>query len=284
MFPVVIPVAGLGTRSLPASKAIPKEMLPIYDRPIIQYIVEEAAASGSKEVIFVTSKGKSALENHFDKDLEIEAILVRRQKTELLQKVRELSNLVSVQSVRQKEALGLGHAVLQAKSMISASHFFVMLGDEMTDSRPSSLDQLLSFSKGLRSDAGVIAVMRVADADVSKYGICELDEKTGRILRCIEKPKPTETNSRWAITGRYLLPKDTFAKLETIKPLGSQEIQLTEALEILAKEQRLFALEYKGLRFDAGDRLGFLRANLHYYLQSSDAAATREILKEFLSQ
>jgi len=284
MFPVVIPVAGLGTRSLPASKAIPKEMLPVFDRPIIQYIVEEAAASGSKEVIFVTSQGKSALENHFDKDPIIEAILEKRQKPELLQKVREVSNLVSVQSVRQKEALGLGHAVLQAKSMISASHFFVMLGDEMTDSKPSSLDQLLSFWKNVRSDAGVIAVMRVPDADVSKYGICEVDEKTGRILRCVEKPKASETSSRWAITGRYLLPKDVFNKLEAIKPIGNQEIQLTEALEMLAREQRLFMVEYKGLRFDAGDRMGFLRANLHYYLQSADAAATREILKDFLAQ
>lgn len=287
MFPVVIPVAGLGTRSLPASKAVPKEMLPIHQKPIIQYIVEEAAASGVRDVVFVTSKGKTALEDHFDIDRDIESILERRGKADLLSEVQKVSRLVNVQSVRQKEALGLGHAVLMAKNMVSTSHFFVMLGDEVTDATPSALEQMLAKWKSVRSDAGVICVMRVPRAEVSKYGICDLQESDFRIRSCIEKPSPDQAPSEWAITGRYLLPKDSFQMLEAnaenfSKSDARAEIQLTDVLSSLAQEGRLFAVEFQGHRFDAGDRWGYLRAQIHYYIKSEGAAKTKELLKEFL--
>lgn len=280
---MVIPVAGLGTRSLPASKAVPKEMLPVCNKPIIQYIVEEAHASGSREVIFVSSKGKTALEDHFDIDPSIEATLQSRGRTELLEIVQRVSRLVSVQSVRQKEALGLGHAVLQARSMISSSHFFVMLGDEMMEASPTALEQLLQKKKNLPDDAAVIAVMKVKDEEVSRYGICELANSEAKVSRCIEKPKASDTSSRWAITGRYLLPRDVFKKLESVKPGAGGEIQLTDALQALAAEGRLYVHECQGLRFDAGDKLGFLRANLFYYLRSPEAAEVRSLLREFLN-
>lgn len=284
MFPAVIPVAGVGTRSLPASKAIPKEMLPLFDKPIIQYIVEEAVGAGVQDVIFVTSKGKTAIEDHFDISPDLEHFLEEKKKTELLEKVRKLSRLVRVQSVRQKEALGLGHAVGMASRMIRGSHFFVFLGDEVTDADPSSVQQLLNVYESLPSEArrfaGVVMLMKVADEDVSKYGICEIEDS--KIKACVEKPKPSETKSRWAITGRYLLPVRCFEFIENQQSGKLGEIQLTDALDRLAAEDNLYPCYFEGKRFDAGDRLGFLDANIHFYLKSELQSEVMQILRKYV--
>jgi len=283
MFPAVIPVAGVGTRSLPASKVIPKEMLPVYDRPIIQHIVEEAVQAGCSQVIFVSSKGKTAIEDHFDRQPELEEFLQKKNKPELLEIVQGVSRLVQVCSVRQKEALGLGHAVGMAEKMISNSHFFVLLGDEMTVASPSAMEQMLHVWNELgagKDKSGVVMLMEVPESEVSKYGICEIRE--GRIERCIEKPKSTETKSRWAITGRYLLPTDCFQEIQNSPRGKSGEIQLTDALEALAKQGRLYPCFFKGKRFDAGDRLGFMKANLHYYLESPLGQELRAYIEEVL--
>lgn len=282
MFPAVIPVAGVGTRSLPASKVIPKEMLPIFDRPIIQYIVEEAVESGCPQVIFVSSKGKSLIEDHFDRQADLEAFLASKGKEDLLHKVRQVSSLVKVSSVRQKEALGLGHAIGMAEGMIAQSHFFVLLGDEMSVSKPTACEQMLRvWKESAKSDpeAGVLVLMKVSDEDVSKYGISEVEGE--RVTRCVEKPKPSETASRWAITGRYLLPRSTFELIKKSPTGKNGEIQLTDALDALAKNGKLYPCYYEGERFDAGDRLGFLKANLYYYLRSEHREDVLKMLKEF---
>ncbi|MBN8555738.1 MAG: UTP--glucose-1-phosphate uridylyltransferase [Deltaproteobacteria bacterium] len=283
----VIPVAGLGTRSLPASKSVPKEMLPVFDRPIIQYIVEEAVTSGAKNIVLVTSRGKSIIEDHFDIAPDLEATLKRANKNDLYKLVHDLSRMTAVQTVRQKEALGLGHAVWMAKNLIQTSPFGVMLGDDLVEAKVPGLQQLLEKSKSLKKDVseiGVVMLTEVPDSEVSKYGICELDPKEpGRILRCIEKPKPSDTKSRSAILGRYLLPRDIFEILEKQKPGNLGEIQLTDALNVLAEQGRLYGCYLQGLRFDAGDRLGFLRANLHYYLKSPLKSDVQNLLKEFMA-
>jgi len=283
MFPVVIPVAGVGTRSLPASKAVPKEMLPLVNKPIIQYVVEEAVSAGVSEVIFVSSKGKSAIEDHFDKNLELEVLLKERNKTDLLSEVQKLSQLVKVQSVRQKEALGLGHAVGMAEGMITSSHFFVMLGDEVTDAEPNALEQMLKvFQERQKNtpDCGVIMLMKVPDSEVSRYGICELDSKDqGHIKSCVEKPTKDQAPSNWAITGRYLLPKKVFELIRNQKRGALGEIQLTDSLNALAAEGKLFACFFDGKRLDAGDRLGFLEANLHYYLKTNLRPQVLELIE-----
>lgn len=283
MFPVVIPVAGVGTRSLPVSKSVPKEMLPLMNKPIIQYVVEEAVSAGVQEVIFVTSKGKSAIEDYFDRSIELESLLKERKKTNLLDEIIELSQLVKVQSVRQKEALGLGHAVGMAEGMVGASHFFVMLGDEVTDATPTALEQMLKVFKEKAEafqDAGVVMLMKVADEEVSRYGICELEPgNSSRILSCIEKPTKKEAPSNWAITGRYLLPKKIFEYIRRQEKGQLGEIQLTDSLNRLAQEGKLFACFFEGVRMDAGDRLGFLEANLHYYLKSEHRSQVIQMIE-----
>lgn len=283
MIPAVIPVAGWGTRSLPASKSIPKEMLPVFDRPIVQYVVEEAADSGAKNIVLVTSKGKSAIEDHFDISSELEALLARTGKKELLKVVTEVSRKVGVQTVRQKEQRGLGHAVWMAKDLISTPVFGVLLGDDMIEGNPPGLAQLIAAVKkkdSLKGRFGAVLLMEVAESEVSKYGICEMSAKDKQLVsRCIEKPEPSATKSRLAIIGRYLLPRDTFQILENQKPGSIGEIQLTDALNQLAKQGRLLGVILKGRRFDAGDRLGFLEANLHYYLKSPLKAEVKKLLK-----
>jgi UTP--glucose-1-phosphate uridylyltransferase len=281
MVPAVIPVAGLGTRSLPISKAIPKEMQPVYDRPIIQYIVEEAVASGSEKVILVTSKGKEAIENHFTVNPELEAALLKANKKELYDLVHKISTMVKVETTPQEEPLGLGHAVLMAKNLVTESHFGVLLGDDMMESKPPALKQLINFheSKAKDKSAGVVLLMKVPDEDVSKYGICEVGED-GQITRCVEKPKASETKSRFAIMGRYLLPKDIFDILENQKTGALGEIQLTDALNTLAENGRLYGCVFDGARFDAGDKLGFLKATLYYYAQGGYGAEIQKLVKE----
>jgi UTP--glucose-1-phosphate uridylyltransferase len=282
MIPVVIPAAGYGTRSLPASKAIPKEMLTIFDRPTIQYVVDEAAASGVKDVVFVTSRGKSSIEDHFDQNPELEAALSRAKKDDLLKIVRDLASRVTIRSVRQKEMRGLGHAVLMAKTLVQSTSFGVMLGDDLVEGKVPGMKQLMDKHIQLPTGSGVVLLMKVADADVSKYGICDIaDEKTLKISRCVEKPKPTETKSRMAIIGRYLLPIDIFEKLEACDSGALGEIQLTDALNRLAAEGRLYGHLLEGRRFDAGDRLGFLEATLFYALQGPLRESVKKIIKEF---
>jgi len=287
MIPAVIPVAGLGTRSLPISKAIPKEMQPIFDRPIVQYIVEEAVASGADRIILVTSEGKEAIENHFKEMPELEKALLKANKKELHDIVYKLSRMVKIETVLQKEPLGLGHAVLMAKNAVTTSHFGVLLGDDMVDASPPGLKQLVNFheQKNLASKggAGVVMLMEVPDSEVSKYGICEMDPSDdGRVVRCVEKPKPTETKSRLAIAGRYLLPKEIFALLENQQTGALGEIQLTDALNALAEQGQLYGCVLKGKRFDAGDKLGFLRATIHYYIKGGYGDGVSKIIKEIL--
>jgi len=284
MFPVVIPAAGYGTRSLPASKAIPKEMLTIFDRPTIQYVVEEAVRSDLERVIFVTSRGKSSIEDHFDVSAELEAALERSSKADLLESVRKLSKMISVQSVRQKEMLGLGHAVLMAKTLVASSHFACALGDDLIEAPVPGLKQLTEFAKTrglIEQGAGVVLLMQVPSSEVSKYGICAYDPRSGRIDQCIEKPKAGQAPSSLAIVGRYLLPHSVFESLERQKRGALGEIQLTDALNDLAQRGKLFGHILEGRRFDAGDRLGFLEATLFYALQSPYRDRVKELLKEF---
>jgi UTP--glucose-1-phosphate uridylyltransferase len=283
MFPVIIPAAGYGTRSLPASKAIPKEMLTIFDKPTIQYVVEEVVRSGLDQVIFVTSRGKSAIEDHFDVSAELEAVLERSKKFDLLEMVRGLSKMVSVQSVRQKEMLGLGHAVLMAKHLVSTTHFGCALGDDLIEAPVASLKQLIDFAqkrKLMEQDAGVVLLMNVPQSDVGKYGICELDPQTGVVTRCVEKPKAGETSSRLAIVGRYFLPRSIFDLLEGQRKGALGEIQLTDGLNALAQKGKLYGHVLEGQRFDAGDRLGFLEATLFYALRSPLKDGVRKLMKE----
>lgn len=283
MLSAVIPVAGLGTRSLPASKALPKEMLPVFDRPIVQYVVEEAVQSGVKNLVLVTAKGKQAIEDHFDVAPELEAHLAKTQKLDLLKEMQRLSSLVKVQSVRQKQALGLGHAVGMAKNMIAEDRFLVLLGDDMIvgDKIPGA-QQLVEALSGKDPHTGAVLLMEVPESEVSKYGICEMDGD--RVLRCVEKPQPGSVKSRLAIIGRYLLPRSIFNILEKVSPGQNGEIQLTDALNVLAKDGRLVGVVLQGQRFDAGDRMGFLEANLYYYLKSPMASQVRHLMQNYLSK
>ncbi len=284
MIDSVIPVAGLGTRSLPASKVIPKEMLPVYNRPIIQHIVEEAIEAGAGNITLVTSRGKSAIEDHFDLNLEVERALESGGKVELLEDFRRVSRLIDVKTIRQKQPLGLGHAVLTAKSLVTSSPFAVLLGDDLIDARPAGLAQLIEKHKLLSvtygNEIGVVMLSEVGDGDVSKYGICEVEGDDFKVSACKEKPRPSETKSRLAIIGRYLLPRDVFQILEGQDKGKSGEIQLTDALNVLAQKGRLFGCVLQGQRFDAGDRLGFLKANIHFYLKSPLAEEVRTIIRE----
>jgi UTP--glucose-1-phosphate uridylyltransferase len=258
-------------------------MLPVFDRPIIQYVVEEALESGASDIILVTSKGKTAIEDHFDISPDLESYLKTKGKTDLYNLICKLSRRIEIKTVRQKEQLGLGHAVLMARSQIQNSPFGVMLGDDMIDATPAGLRQLLEVHKLVGGDerTGVVMLSEVPEGDVSKYGICEVESVGSalKITRCVEKPAPAETRSRLAIMGRYLLPRDVFLILEN-QPKGAiGEIQLTDALNRLATEGRLYGCVLKGLRFDAGDRLGFLRANLHYYLKNDASGEVRKMLR-----
>jgi len=269
-------------------------MLPVFDRPVIQHVVEEVVGAGSKDIIFVNSRGKSSIEDHFDIDVELESILKSKNKKELLEVVSSVSRLIHVQSIRQKEQLGLGHAVLTAEPLVKDPLFSVLLADEMMESKDGSpgggLKQLFEVHRRLpksSNGAGVILLMRVADEEVSKYGICEIEDERGqqdffRIKHCKEKPDPAKTKSRWAIIGRYLLPQELFQILSRQKPGAIGEIQLTDALNTLAEKGQLYGCEFQGKRFDAGDRFGFLKANLHYYLKSPLKKQVIEYLKELV--
>jgi UTP--glucose-1-phosphate uridylyltransferase len=272
----VLPAAGLGTRFLPATKAQPKEMLSVVDKPQIQYVVEECVASGIQHVIIVTGKGKNSIEDHFDNSPVLERFLEEKGKTELAELVRRISNMVQVSYTRQKEPLGLGHAVLVAKDLVGDEPFAVLLGDVLIPGPNPATKQLIDVYES--TGTGAIAVEEVPREKTYLYGIVDgqpaphppFGERLLRIRDLVEKPKPQNAPSNLAITGRYVLPPSIFECLERTKPGAGGEIQLTDGLRLLAKEQGLWALIYEGISYDAGEKLGFLKATVELALQNPE--------------
>jgi UTP--glucose-1-phosphate uridylyltransferase len=282
----VFPAAGLGTRFLPATKAQPKEMLPIVDKPIIQYGVEEALQSGIRNIIIVTGRGKSAIEDHFDVSFELENLLETRGKKELLAIVRGISDMINVSYVRQKEALGLGHAVLRARESVGNEPFAVVLADDLIESETPCLRQLLDVHSFFT--APVLAVMEVPPADISSYGAIDAEpvrhngasDRVYRIRDLVEKPKTSEAPSNLAIIGRYVLTPEIFDSIESVDPGSGGEIQLTDALKHLLRSRPIYAVRFEGKRYDAGGKLGFLEATVEFALRRPDlGAAFRAYLK-----
>ena len=268
----VIPVAGLGTRFLPATKAVPKELLPIVDVPAIQVVIEEVAAAGIEEVILITGRGKDAIVDHFDISYELEDTLERRGKADQAQRLRAISSLVRTVAIRQKAPLGLGHAVLCARPVIGDDPFVVLLPDDIIDAQPTTATEQL-IRQYQRYNAGVVALMEVPDSDVSMYGIISgdrMDARTHRVNTLVEKPPLDLAPSRFAVIGRYLLPARIFDYLEQTTPGHGGEIQLTDALQKLAANEGLLGWEFEGRRHDIGDKLGFLKANVEYALKRPD--------------
>lgn len=265
---VVIPVAGWGTRSLPATKNIPKEMLPIYNKPVIQYVVEEAQRAHIKDVIFVTNRDKNVIEDHFDHNLQLEDQLERSGKLDKLEEVRRVAEMVNILSVRQKRQLGLGHAVLCARELVGDEPFAVMVGDDLMFSGVPGIGQLIEVA--MAEKMPVIGVMEVPWEKVSRYGIIDGEEVAPGVYRVrdmVEKPKREDAPSRMAIVGRYVLTPDIFDYLEKVKPGHGGEIQLTDALQAMAKDRGMMAVRMAGMRFDAGDWAEFLSANIYFALQ-----------------
>ena len=263
----VIPAAGLGTRFLPATKAMAKEMLPIVDKPTIQFIVEEALNSGIEDILIVTGKGKRPIEDHFDANLELEMNLREKGKTELLKLVEETTD-VNLHFIRQSHPKGLGHAVLQAKAFVGNEPFVVMLGDDlMEDEVPLSKQLINDYEK---THASTIAVMKVPHEETSKYGIInpgtQVEKGLYNVKNFVEKPEPDKAPSNLAIIGRYLLTPEIFQMLETQQPGAGDEIQLTDAIDRLNQTQRVFAREFCGKRYDVGDKFGYLKTNIEYGL------------------
>jgi len=265
---VVIPVAGWGTRSLPATKNIPKEMLPIYNKPVIQYVVEEAQRAHIKDVIFVTNRDKNVIEDHFDHNRQLEDLLERSGKLDKLEEVRRVAEMVNILSVRQKRQLGLGHAVLCARELVGDEPFAVMVGDDLMFSGVPGIGQLIEVA--MAEKMPVIGVMEVPWEKVSRYGIIDGEEVAPGVYRVrdmVEKPKREDAPSRMAIVGRYVLTPDIFDYLEKVKPGHGGEIQLTDALQAMAKDRGMMAVRMAGMRFDAGDWAEFLSANIYFALQ-----------------
>ena len=269
----VFPAAGLGTRFLPATKASPKEMLPLVDKPLIQYVVEESVASGIESVIIVTGRGKSAIEDHFDVSFELESLLRERGREDDLRRGREISDMVQVSYVRQREALGLGHAVLQARHLIGDEPFAVMLSDDIIDSQTPALKQLIDIYE--KYDAPVLATMKVSGEAISRFGVLEveeIDEALYRIKDMIEKPPAAQAPSDLAIIGRYILTPDIFDEIERTAPGAIGEIQITDAMRSLLKKRDFYAVQFEGTRHDAGDKLGFLIATIEFGLKHPEIA------------
>ena len=267
----IIPAAGMGTRFLPATKAQPKEMLPIVDKPTIQYIVEEAIESGIEDIIIVTGRGKRAIEDHFDKSYELEDMLNRSGKNELLSLVKDISNLVNIHYIRQKEPKGLGHAILCAKSFINNEPFAVLLGDDIVDSKIPCLKQLIEIYDEYRTT--VLGVQHVPHEDVSKYGIVDckhIDSRVYKVQDMVEKPEPGTSPSDIAILGRYIINPRIFEFLIDIQPGKGGEIQLTDALKKLAGSEAIYAYDFIGKRYDVGNKLGFLQATVEFALKRQD--------------
>lgn len=277
----VIPAAGLGTRFLPATKASPKEMLPLVDKPLIQYTVEEAVAAGIEDIIIITGRGKRAIEDHFDRSVELEENLKGTGKSQLLHQIRQISTLANFCYVRQSEALGLGHAVLCAQHLIGDEPFAVILGDEIIDAPVPALAQLIHVYK--KRHGAVLGVQEVPKQDVSRYGIVtpkRLASGLHRVHDLVEKPSPAEAPSNLAVIGRYVLPPEIFPILRKTTPGKNGEIQLTDALRELARKSPMFAHEVRGQRHDAGDKLGFLIATVEFALKNPALGAD---FSEYLS-
>jgi UTP--glucose-1-phosphate uridylyltransferase len=272
----VFPAAGLGTRFLPATKAQPKEMLVLVDKPIIQYGVEEAVQSGVENIVIVTGRGKNAIEDHFDVAVELESFLEQRGKVEQLEAIRKITQLIKVAYVRQGEPLGLGHAVLVTKNLVGDEPFAVILGDDVIDAKPPALQQMIEVYN--RVQGPVLAVERVPDADIPSYGIVAIDSSQSlgrgvhRITDMVEKPRREDAPSNLGIIGRYILTPDIFGALESTASDGSGEIQLTNGLRRLLRDRPIYAYEIEGVRHDTGNKLGFLKAVVYFALKRPELA------------
>ncbi len=267
----IIPAAGLGTRFLPATKATPKEMIPIVDKPTIQYIVEEAAAAGIEDILIISGRNKRAIEDHFDKSYELEEELRRKSKHEMLSCVEDISNIANIHYIRQKEAKGLGHAIYCAKSFIGDEPFAVLLGDDIVDSKTPCIKQLMDVYNEYRTT--ILGVQKVPLPDVSKYGIIagnQIDEKVYKVKGLVEKPEVDQTPSNVAILGRYIISPRIFEFLEKATPGKGGEIWLTDALQKLMECEAMYAYDFEGDRFDVGDRIGFLKATVEFALKRED--------------
>ncbi|MCL5981703.1 MAG: UTP--glucose-1-phosphate uridylyltransferase GalU [Firmicutes bacterium] len=276
----IIPAAGLGTRFLPATKAQPKEMLPIVDKPTIQYIVEEAINSGIEDIIIVTGRGKRAIEDHFDRSVELEVALQAKGDGELLGLVNSISSLVDIHYVRQKEPKGLGHAVWCARKFIGDEPFAVLLGDDVIDSQVPCLRQMIEVFA--RYGGSVLGVQEVGAAEVNRYGIIKsvpLEEGIFCVEDMVEKPSPEKAPSTLAVLGRYIIQPEIFAILEQQSPGAGGEVQLTDALRVLAIQQDVYAYVFEGRRYDVGDRLGFLQATVEFALKRDDL---KDIFQKYL--
>src|ERR1700720_1252975 len=280
----VFPAAGLGTRFLPATKAQPKEMLPLVDKPIIQYGVEEALAAGCDQIIIITGRGKSAIEDHFDVSYELEKILEEKGKKDLLKVVRQISDMIHIAYVRQKEALGLGHAVLTARELVGREAFAVLLADDVIDAEVPVLKQMMRVFE--ETQCSVIATQIVEGAAISAYGVLDVKPADGRrggrlyeILNMVEKPPFEEAPSNLAIIGRYILTPIIFDVLEKTQVGTGGELQLTDAMRLLLKQEKMYAYVYEGKRHDSGDKLGFLKATVEFALKREDLG---EPLREYL--
>ncbi|ESU31138.1 UTP--glucose-1-phosphate uridylyltransferase [Bacillus sp. 17376] len=278
----IIPAAGLGTRFLPATKAQPKEMLPIVDKPTIQYIVEEAVASGVEEIIIIIGRGKRSIEDHFDKSYELEDALLKKNKLDILEEVQNISSLANIYYVRQKEALGLGHAILCARSFIGNEPFAVLLGDDIVMSETPCLKQIINVFEYCNSS--VVAIQSVADSDVSKYGIIKpkggnLEPNLFYIDSLVEKPAKDKAPSNYAIMGRYVLRPEIFDVLADLPAGLGGELQLTDAINELNKRQAVLAYNFEGKRYDIGDKIGFIKATMDFAVQRED---TRDDVIQYL--
>lgn len=269
----VFPAAGLGTRFLPATKASPKEMLPLVDKPLIQYVVEEAVASGIESIIIVTGRGKSAIEDHFDISFELEQLLHSRGKEDELKQTRAISDAARISYVRQREALGLGHAIYQARDLVGTEPFAVMLSDDIVDAETPALRQMLDVYE--KYDAPVLATMEVEGEAISRFGVIDAEEVAEGVYKIkdmVEKPPADKAPSNLAIIGRYILTPDIFDEIERTEPGSGGEIQITDAMRALLKKRPFYAVRLKGTRHDAGDKLGFLIATVEFALKRPDLA------------
>jgi UTP--glucose-1-phosphate uridylyltransferase len=280
----VFPAAGLGTRFLPATKAQPKEMLPLVDKPIIQYGVEEAVAAGCDQIIIVTGRGKQAIEDHFDVSYELEKMLEERGKTDLLQIVRQISDLIHIAYVRQKEALGLGHAVLTARELVGNEPFAVLLADDVIDAEVPCLKQLMNVFE--KTQCSVLATQVVEGPGISAYGVLEgkpvpgSNGKLYEVLSLVEKPRPEDAPSNLAVIGRYLLTPTVFETLSDLKAGAGGELQLTDGLRALLRKEKIYGYVFDGKRHDTGDKLGFLKATVEFALKRPDLGGPlRQYLK-----
>jgi UTP--glucose-1-phosphate uridylyltransferase len=278
----VFPAAGLGTRFLPATKSSPKEMLPLVDKPLIQYGVEEAVASGVESILIITGRDKTAIENHFDISFELEQVLQERGKTEMFDLVRAVSDLAQISYTRQKQALGLGHAILQAKDFVGDESFAVLLADDVIDAETPALQQLIDVYE--KYDAPVIATMQIDDETISRFGVIDAEEVEDGVYKLksiVEKPKYADAPSNMAVIGRYIFTPELFGAIEEIQPGAGGEYQVADAMRILLdKGFPFYATKLEGVRHDAGDKLGFLIATVEFALKREDLGAEfREYLK-----